>query len=98
MITQDKGTEYKERSHFYGLSVEEKPRDCGNGSVFHEIDTGRDCEFDKEHETWIRHGEEFVVKSTDTKPTGVREGSLLVESDTGHKFLFTKDQVWEQLD
>lgn len=38
---------------FYGLSTDTKPTDCGNGSVFIEMDTGKAYFFNAAGLTWI---------------------------------------------
>lgn len=37
---------------FRGLSTDEKPTDCPNGSVFFEMDTGKAYTFDVENSQW----------------------------------------------
>lgn len=36
-----------------GLSSETKPTDVPNGTIFHEIDTGKDYQFDIDGSQWI---------------------------------------------
>ena len=55
MITQYRPSYYQSprASSFAGLSVDDKPLDVENGSLFKEIDTGRVFRYDKENNIWI---------------------------------------------
>ena len=55
MITQYRPSYYQSprASSFAGLSVDDKPLDAENGSLFKEIDTGRVFRYDKENNIWI---------------------------------------------
>ena len=97
MVVQEKGSEYKDRSCYSGLSIDVKPTDCGDGSTFHEVDTGRVYMFDKKHDLWLGHGEDIWQPSTKEKPTNVAPGSTLHETDTGYVYLRTKDGQWERV-
>ena len=41
---------------FEGLSTDDKPLDCENGSEFNEIDTGKAFMFDAENGIWHERG------------------------------------------
>ena len=41
---------------FYGLSTDSKPTDCGNGSAFVEMDTGKVYFFNAAAGTWVEFG------------------------------------------
>lgn len=41
---------------YYGLRTDTKPVDCGNGSCFIEMDTGKLYFFDATGKTWIEWG------------------------------------------
>lgn len=43
---------YHSAETFYGLSSDDKPTSCGNGSKFMEIDTGKIFMFDGENKEW----------------------------------------------
>ena len=55
MITQYRPSYYQSprASSFAGLSVDDKPLDAENGSLFKEIDTGRVFRYDKENNIQI---------------------------------------------
>ena len=55
MITQYRPSYYQSprASSFAGCSVDDKPLDVENGSIFKEIDTGRVFRYDKENNIWI---------------------------------------------
>lgn len=40
-------------TEFYGLSTDEKPMDCGNASVFLEMDTKKVFIFDAQNKVWL---------------------------------------------
>lgn len=41
---------------YEGLSTDDKPLDCDNGSEFKEIDTGKKYVFDAENKIWYERG------------------------------------------
>lgn len=41
---------------FYGLSTDSKPTDCGNGSAFVEMDTGKVYFFNAAASAWVEFG------------------------------------------
>ena len=45
-------------SSYTGLSTDNKPTDCENGSYFLEIDTGTIFRFDQEKQIWYEQGGE----------------------------------------
>ena len=55
MITlyRPSGYDSPRASSFAGRSVDDKPLDVENGSLFKEIDTGRVFRYDKENNIWI---------------------------------------------
>lgn len=44
--------EYRMCKEIRGLSTDTKPLDCGNGSIFFEMDTKKVYMFDAENSTW----------------------------------------------
>lgn len=50
MITTNLNAHNRE---FYGLSTDEKPLDCGNASVFYEMDTKKIFMFDAANKVWL---------------------------------------------
>ena len=55
MITQYRPANYTapRASEFIGRSIDTKPVDVENGSVYTELDTGRIYRFDAENKVWI---------------------------------------------
>lgn len=58
MITADKSLQTVDgvltgNVTFFGLSTDSKPTDCGNGSVFIEMDTGKGYFFNAAGLTWL---------------------------------------------
>lgn len=51
--TQEVGGQLTTNVTLYGLSTDNKPTDCGNGSVFIEMDTGKGYFFNAAGLTWI---------------------------------------------
>lgn len=41
------------KTEVYGLSTDEKPKDCKNASVFYEMDTKKMYLFDEQNHVWI---------------------------------------------
>ena len=61
MITADKSLQTVDgvstsNLTFYGLSTDSKPTDCGNGSAFVEMDTGKVYFFNAAAGTWAEFG------------------------------------------
>ena len=61
MITADKSIQTVDgvstsNLTFYGLSTDSKPTDCGNGSAFVEMDTGKVYFFNAAAGTWVEFG------------------------------------------
>ena len=61
MITADKSLQTVDgvstsNLTFYGLSTDSKPTDCGNGSAFVEMDTGKVYFFNAAAGTWVEFG------------------------------------------
>ena len=61
MVTADKKTQevagqMTTNVTLYGLSTDSKPTDCGNGSAFVEMDTGKVYFFNAAAGTWAEFG------------------------------------------
>lgn len=54
-------------SEMIGLSKDEKPVPSPNGSLFIEMDTGKEFRFDAEHNAWIEPGKVAVKPKTAKK-------------------------------
>lgn len=40
-------------AEYFGLSTDEKPKNCNNASVFYEMDTKKIYMFDEQNKVWI---------------------------------------------
>lgn len=67
-------------SEFTGRSIDTKPVDVENGSMFTEIDTGRAYKFDAENKVWLEY-----------KPTGIASEVKSVNGQTGNVVLTAAD-------